>query len=88
MGIFFNRHLFGHLDAADSGDTADIVSGQIDQHDVFCDFFCIGKQFGGKLHVFFRSRSTWTCTGQWPDDHFSAFGYVFLTDKNFRATIQ
>ena len=84
MRIFFNRHFFGHLDAADGGDTTDIVPGQIDQHDVLGDFFRIGQQFRGKLRVFFRCSTTGTRASQWSDNHFSAFGNVFLPDQNFR----
>ena len=36
---------FGHLDAADFGDAANVVAGQVNQHDVFGALFGVVDEF-------------------------------------------
>ena len=54
VGVALDGHQFVDFDAADRRDAADVVSTEIDQHDVFGPFLRVGKQIGFELAFFFR----------------------------------
>ena len=56
--IAFDRHEFVDFNSADLGHATDIITAQVDEHDMFGALFGIGQQIGFKLAFFFRRGAT------------------------------
>ncbi len=54
MAVAFHDHEFADLDGAILGDTADVIPGEIDEHDVLGALLRIGEEFGGEGFVLLR----------------------------------
>ena len=54
MRIAFNHHFIAYLHAAGLADAPHVVAAQVDEHNVFGDFFGIGQQALGLGGIFFR----------------------------------
>jgi hypothetical protein len=52
VAVALDRVAFRHLDGPSSGDAADIVAPEIEQHEVFGAFLRIGEEAGGVVAVF------------------------------------
>ena len=46
VGVALDEHQVLHLDAPEVGDAAEVVAAEVDEHDVFGDFFGIGAKVG------------------------------------------
>ena len=46
--VALDHHVFRQADGARSGDAADIVAAQVDEHEMLGDFLGVGEQF--RLH--------------------------------------
>ncbi len=65
--VAFDGHDVGELDGAELGDAADVVTAQIDEHDVFSPFLWVGEEFLGQAGVFFLVCAAAACAGQGAD---------------------
>ena len=83
MAVAFHHKGFRHFDAANLCDATDIVTRQINQHDMFGTLFRIVDEFELCSLVCFWRGAAWTRTSQWADGDFLAFRRVFLTHQNF-----
>ncbi len=62
--IALNTEFVGDLDTAGPGDTPDIVTAQIDQHEMFSQFLRVSQQ-GFFIRLIFRLVHTpWAGSGQ------------------------
>ena len=80
VGITFNDHAIGNLDAADLGHAPGIVATQIEQHQMFGQLFGIGQQLFFQRLVFFFIVTPTPCSG---DGSYRNF-VVFQSHENFR----
>ena len=60
VGILLDRHEFVNLHAAESADAAQVISFEIDEHEVLRPFFFICKQFTDEALIVSRVKSAWS----------------------------
>ena len=80
MGIPLHGHQLGHLDRADLGDAAHIISAEVDQHDMFCLLLLVGQKILFQRQVFLPGLSPPAGAGNGPELDLVAF----QTDHHFR----
>ena len=59
VGILLDRHEFVNPHAAESADAAQVISLEIDEHEVLRPFFFICKQFTNEALIVVRVKSAW-----------------------------
>ena len=84
MTVTLDHKGFGHFDATNLCDAANVVTRQINQHDVFGTLFRIVDEFELCSLVCFWRCATWTRSCQGTDGDFLALRRVFLAHQNFR----
>ena len=89
VAVTLNGEGFGHLDAADFGDAANVVAGQINQHDVLGTFFGVVDEFDfGGFVGFWRDSSRARTRQRAYRDFLCRFALMrdgFLAYQNFRT---
>ena len=81
MGIPLDCHHVCHRHAAGHGNPSDVVSPEVDQHQVFGELFRVGQQFLGQIGIFLSGLAPVACPGDRPQgDH-----PVFEPDQDFRG---
>src|SRR2546428_13061715 len=67
VAVTLNFHHLGYANRAELRNAADIISGEIDKHDVFRAFFWIGKEFSGVGFIGRRSEAARASARNRPD---------------------
>jgi hypothetical protein len=72
MGVALDGHVIDHIDAAGTGDPPEVVSGQVDEHDMFGLFLGVGQELLGESIVLGHRPAPRPGSGQGLDQHFPA----------------
>ena len=81
LAVALDEELIGDIDAADTGDTPDIVAAEIEQHQVLGALLRIGEQFVLERHVLMRGFPARPGAGNRPDRDLA----VAHAHQNFRT---
>lgn len=82
VAVTFDRHHVAEFYAAVLSDSADVVAGEIDQHDVLGSLFRIGEELLFQPLVLFIGRSAFASAGEWANRDLA----IFDADHDFRRT--
>src|SRR5580704_3523101 len=66
VAVALDEHQVLHLYRAELADAADIVTAEIDQHDVFGHLFGVGAEIGLDSAVLNLISTPWAGSGDWP----------------------
>ena len=80
MAVTLDFHEFRHTHSAEFGNPADIISREIDKHDVFGAFLRIGEKLSSVRFILRRRHAASACPCNWPD----LDGVVNETDVHLR----
>ena len=80
MRIAFDVHKFANLYATRRTHFADVVTGEIDKHDMFGTLFDVVLQFFSQLLITLPVNTAWTGASDGTDGHF----IVFEAHEQFR----
>src|SRR5438128_11761694 len=67
VAVTLNFHHLGYANRAELRNAADIISGEIDKHDVFRAFFWIGKELSGVGLIVLRCEAARASARNRPD---------------------
>src|SRR5271165_6023954 len=81
VAVAFDEEAVGHSDRADSGDAADIVAAEVEQHEMFSALLRVGQKLGGERVVFRRRLAARPSAGDGADDDLA----LTHADEDLRA---
>ena len=84
VAVALDHKGFCHFDATNLCDATNVITRQINQHDMFGALFRIVDKFEFCCFVCLWCGAAWTRSSQWADGDFLALGRIFLTYQNFR----
>ena len=90
VGVAFDDHEFVDVDGAELSCAADIVSGEVDEHDVLGAFFGVGEHFGGEGVVILGGGASpaGSCNGSDFDVAMEAFDVDFGAAADKRKALR
>jgi hypothetical protein len=71
VGVALDNHQLADADGAVSRDSTNVVSAQIDQHEMLGAFLFVGDELGGHPCVILRRSAATACAGDRPERHLS-----------------
>ena len=82
MAVTLHHKRLSHFDAACFGDAADVVTGEVNQHDVLCALFGVVDQLDLCRLVRLRRRAAWTGARQRPNGDLLTLRRGLLAHQN------